>query len=62
MMTPQEMRDYAAHMVQLAMHAGHSLGDVAAAAPEEHRPAVRQMLESARSFYRSAQYFAQNLE
>lgn len=57
LMSPQEMVGYAAHMVQLAMHAGQSLGDVSGSAPPQHRAAIRQMIEAARAFYRAASQF-----
>lgn len=61
LMSDQEMRDFGAHIVQLTMHAGHSLNDVLRAAPAEHTPAIKQMIEATRAYYRAAAHFEQAL-
>lgn len=52
------MHDFADHLMQLALHAGHSLGDVLPSSPIDKHKAVREMTHAARSFYRSTQEFA----
>ena len=61
-MSPREVADFAAHLVQLAMHAGHSLSDVLPAVPDAQQAAVRQMREAARSFYRATQDFSRHVQ
>lgn len=56
-MAHSEMIEFCEHMRQLAMHAGHALGDAKRAAPEEYHKAIDLMMTETRAFFRASKYF-----
>lgn len=59
LMSEQEVRDFAKHMVQLASHAGLSLTNSKRCMPPQHQAALEAMMTHTRAFYRAAKAFTE---
>jgi hypothetical protein len=60
-MTSAEMAEFCEHMQQLAMHAGHALGDAKRGAPRSYAPCIETMMAATRFFYRATKRFEQEV-